>query len=468
VQRRKVPPRRRESGYHLPQETAIRQGVIFTVFSSCFGALALTACGGGAAAISSGQDAASTTTDAGEGEGGVPGADSGATDGAGAGAAVADGPFVPAPHPPLPQVMNSGGPVVAAPKVLPILYMGDPGASDVGAFLDELTRTAYWGETTSEYGVGPLTLLPTVTLPEVGPPMVSDAELQAMLVAGTSGATPAFGAADPSTIYTFVLPAGTVESDTEGACCTDFDGYHSETTGGPIALPYVVACACPGFGGPDSALHLRTIAISHELVETATDPFPHSNPAFLGEDYHQLVWTFVTGGELADMCVLNEDAYFIPPGSQYMIQRSWSNAAAEASADPCVPTRSSGPYFNTFPTVGPVSYAVGIGRALTTQGVKIPLGTTLTIPLILYSSAPTEGDWTVRVFDANDIKNGSPNLTLSLDRTTGHNGDTINLTITPNTKDARLRGEAFLVFSELGTPHSGTFRSSTMMGLVTN
>jgi hypothetical protein len=449
---------------------AIRHEIRFSVISSCLGVLLLTACGGGAAAISSGQDAAAPTAETGQGGGGALGADSGATGGADATAPAraSDGPFVPAPHQPLPQVINSGGPVVAAPKVLPILYTGDPGAPDVGAFLDELTRTTYWGETTSEYGVGPLTLLPTVTLPEVGPPTISDAELQAMLVAGTSGANPAFGAADPSTIYTFVLPSGTVESDAQGACCTDFDGYHSETTGGPIAVPYVVACACPGFGGPDSALHLRTIAISHELVETATDPFPHTNPAFLGEGYDQLVWTFVTGGELADMCVLNEDAYFIPPGSQYMIQRSWSNAAAQITADPCVPTRSSGPYFNTFPALGPVSYSIGFGRALTTQGIKIPLGTTLTIPLILYSSAPTGADWTVRVFDANDIKNGSPNLSLSLDRTTGQNGDTINLTITPNTKDARLKGEAFLLFSELGTPHSGTFRSSTMMGLVTN
>ncbi len=438
----------------------------------------LTACGGGAAATSSVQDAASTTDTAGasggaggagEGGGGAPGADAGATGGAGA-AATAGGPFVPAPHQTLPQVINSGGPVVTAPKVLPILYTGDTGASDVGAFLQELTRTTYWGETTSEYGVGPLTVLPTVTLSEVGPPVISDAELQAMLIESTSGANPAFGAADPSTIYMFALPSGTIESDTQGACCTDFDGYHSETTGGPIALPYVVACACPGVGGgADSALHLRTIAISHELVETATDPFPHTTPAFLGADHDHLVWSSVTGGgELADMCVLNEDAFFIPPGSQYMIQRSWSNAAAEATAEPCVPTRSAGPYFNTFPALGPVSYTVRLGRPFTTQGIKIPLGTTLTIPLNLYSSADTGADWTVRVFDANELKNGSSNLSLSLDRATGHNGDTINLTITPHTKDAMLGGEAFLLFSELGTPHSGTFRSSTMVGLVTN
>jgi hypothetical protein len=429
----------------------------------------LTACGGGAAATSSGQDAAASAADTGGG-GGAIGADSGATGGvvADAATAPADGPFVPAPHQPLPQVINSGGPVVVAPKVLPILYTGDPGAFDVGAFLQELTTTAYWGETTYEYGVGPLTLLPTVTLPEVGPPKISDAELQAILVASTSGANPAFGAADASTIYLFVLPSGTIESDTQGACCTDFDGYHSETTGGPIAVPYVVACACPGFGGTDSALHLRTIAISHELVETATDPFPRSNPAFLGEDQDHLVWTSVTGGELADMCVLNEDAFFIPFGSQYMIQRSWSNAAAKADFDPCVPTRSPGPDFNTFPALGPVSYSTPFGRPFTTQGIKIPLGTTMTIPLTLYSSAPTGANWTVRVFDANDLKSGTANLSLSLDRTTGQNGDTINLTITPHAKDARLGGEAFLLFSELGTPHTDSFRSSTMIGLVTN
>jgi hypothetical protein len=458
-------------GKILPEETPIRREVTCFAFWGWLGALLLAGCdgGGGPAATPAGPDAAASA-DAGAGGAVPPGVDSGLPDGpAEAAGDGPSGPFVPAPHAPLPQVVNSGGPVIGAPKVLPILYTGDTGASDIEGFVRELTQTTYWTTTTSEYGVGPLTMLPTVTLSGVAPAKVSDAELQAMLLESTSGANPAWGAPDASTVYLFALPSGTIEIDSNGACCTDYDGYHSETTGGTIALPYVVACACPGFGGTaESTLHLRTIAISHEMVESATDPFPHLNPAFLHEDDDHLVWTSVTGGEVADMCVLDEDAYFIPVGSQYMIQRTWSNSAAAASQEPCVPVRTAGPYFNTFPALSNVPYFHLVGHATATQGIDIPLGGTRTIPLNLYSSAPTGGAWTVRVFDANDLLSGSPNLSLSLDRTSGQNGDTINLTITPHTADPKTGAEAFVLFSELGTPDTDTFRSSMMVGLVTN
>ena len=121
---------------------------------------------------------------------------------------------------------TSAGPFLAAPKVQPILYASDAGATDILAFLQELATTSYWAQTTSEYGVGPLTVLPPVMLPDPAPTSVTDAMLESSLASNTSGANPAWGAADPSTIYLFVLPEGTIESDAEGACCTDYDGYH--------------------------------------------------------------------------------------------------------------------------------------------------------------------------------------------------------------------------------------------------
>ena len=378
-----------------------------------------------------------------------------------------DGAFSPAPHPALPQVVNSGGPVLVAPKVLPILFEGDTGATDIQAFFQELTRTTYWNETTSEYGVGALTVLPAVTMAGTPPMTVSDASLQMAVTTNTSGPNPLWGVADPSTVYLFALPAGTIQSDSQGACCTDYQGYHSETTTGPVALPYAVICTCAGFTGPGTVLEGRTIAISHELVESATDPFPNSNPAYIREDDGNLVWKIVTGGELADMCELNEDAFFVPPGSTYMIQRTWSNAAAQAAQDPCVPVRTTAPYFNTFPALGTIAYSPG-GHALTTQAVNIRIGQTRTIALNLSSSAPTAGTWSVSVLDANYLKGGTANLALALDRMRGQNGDTFHLTITPKTVDPRIDGEAFVIFSEFGKAGTSSFQNSVMMGLVTN
>ena len=440
-------------------ESAIRQQVTLALFGWCLTAMVLGACGG-AGARDAGRpgdgDAETVPSLDGPGDDGAN-----ATDGQG-------GAFMPAPHPPLPQVLNSGGPVIAAPKVLPILYAGDTGASDIEAFLKELTETTFWSQTTSEYGVGAFTVLPTVMMSGAAPKTVSDANLQATLAGNTSGSDPLWGASDPSTIYLFVLPAGTIQSDAQGACCNEYAGYHSETTGGSVALPYVVACACSGFGGPDDALNERTIAISHELVESATDPFPNTNPAFFLEDDDDIVWKAVTGGEIADMCVLNEDAFFIPPGSKYMIQRTWSNAAARASRDPCVPNRTTAPYFNTFPALDTITYNPGGGGELTTKGINIPIGATRTIPLTPFSAAPKGGTWTVRVYDSGYLNGGTANLLLVLDRSQVQNGDTLNLTITPQTADPRLEAEAFVIFSEYGTPGTDTFQSSTMMGLVTN
>ena len=78
-------------------------------------------------------------------------------------------------------------------------------------------------------GSGRSRSFPPVMLSDPAPKSVTDAMLESSLAANTSGANPAWGAADPSTIYLFVLPEGTIESDAEGACCTDYDGYHFQT-----------------------------------------------------------------------------------------------------------------------------------------------------------------------------------------------------------------------------------------------
>ena len=56
--------------------------------------------------------------------------------------------------------------------------------------------------------MGPLTILPTITIGTPPPAKIDDASLQAMIAAGTTGASPAWGVADPSTVYLFLMPEG--------------------------------------------------------------------------------------------------------------------------------------------------------------------------------------------------------------------------------------------------------------------
>ena len=156
--------------------------------------------------------------------------------------------------------------------------------------------------------------------------------------------------------------------------------------------------------------------MSHELVEAATDPFPLSNPAFGIEDHADIVWAVINGGgEVGDMCAFNDDAYFVPAGSTYMVQRSWSNAAAKKMQNPCVPYANTAPYFNSFPALDMISYT---SDKFMTRGLQIPLGQSRTIDVNLYSNAPTKGPWTVTAFDYDSWFFGiEPNLKLSLDKT---------------------------------------------------
>ena len=110
------------------------------------------------------------------------------------------------------------------------------------------------------------------------------------------------------------------------------------------------------------------------------------------------------GGEVADMCQDNDDSNYLPPGSTYTVQRSWSNAAATAGTNPCVPVPATGPYFNSYPTLpDQVTLTAGSpsGGPITTTGVNIPLGQSRTIDVVLHSEAPTSGPWTVTAYDSS-------------------------------------------------------------------
>jgi hypothetical protein len=402
------------------------------------------------------------------GSAGSAGGKGGGTGGLGGGAGGSAGAFAPAAHPPLPVVLNEGGPVNTAPKVQLIAYASDPGLTDIEAFLQELTKTTYWSQTTSEYGVGALTILPTIRLSSTPPATITDDTLQTNLLTNTSGPNPAWGVADSNTIFLFVFPPGTIESsDPTSKCCQAFDGYHSGVDTGTTLVPYAVGCSCPGYDGANvTDLQERTVAISHELVEATTDPLPGYDTAYGQEDDNDIVWTPVSGGETADMCEFNDDSNYVPPGSKYMVQRTWSNAAAALMQNPCVPhTASTIPYFNSYPALTAIPYNGG-----TTMGVNIPIGQSKTIDVILSSTAATPGPWNVMVYDYDQILVGasSPYLGLTLDKASGRNGDTLHLTITPHTADPTLGGEAFFIYSEYGTTGTPDFQSNLTMGLVTN
>lgn len=408
---------------------------------------------------------AAGTGAAGAGAAGAGAAGTGGASGAAAESGTAGAPFTPAPHPDLPQVGTLGGPVLLTPKVKPIFYSDDTALPDIEMFLTELTHTSYWASTTGEYGVGALKVLPAVVLPLNAPGTTTDMALQSEIVANTSGSNPAWGAADPSVIYLLVIPEGATITNGTDTCCTDFGGYHSEVASGTTAVSYAVGCTCPGFLG-GTMLDARTSAISHELVESATDPFPYSNPAYSVEDRADIVWNAINGGgEVGDMCAFNDDAYYIPAGAKYMVQRTWSNAAAKKMQNPCVPYATTAPYFNAFPALEAIKF--GADKFMT-RGLNVPFGTSRTIDVTLYSSAPTKGTWTVSAYDYVSWFLGlPPDLGLTLDKTEGMNGDTLHLTVTPKVKPSDPNAaDAFILVSHYGTVRDPDYQTNLTISLV--
>jgi hypothetical protein len=294
---------------------------------------------------------------------------------------------------------------------------------------------------------------------------MTDAALRAELATNTSGANPVWGAADPNVIYLFVIPGGSTVVNGKATCCDEFGGYHDEVSSGTVTIPYAVGCTCPGFlGFTFTGLQVRTAAISHELVETATDPFPFSNPGYQSVDRADIIWESVTGGELTDMCAINDDGYYVPPGSKYMVARSWSNAAAKKVQNPCVPHTTTAPYFNSFPIMENIPI---VNATYQTRGVNIPIGQSKTIEIKLFSTAATKNTWAVSAVDWDSWFFGTaPSLGLMLDNSEGRNGDTMHLTITPKRSD--LGFEAFIIISHYGSLRDPDYQTNMAMGIVTN
>jgi hypothetical protein len=401
-----------------------------------------------------------------------PGVDSGPAPMMDAGTAPpTDAAFMTAPHPLMPRVVDLGGTVLASPKVQPIVYAADSSGSDTSTFLAALAASDYWTTTTAQYGVGALQVLPAVTLSSAPPATITDQTIQDLISTSTSGASPAWGPADPSTIYLLALPSGTVGSLPDGStCCHDFGGYHGEVDNAATSnVPYAVSCSCQGAAAGQglSSFQQRTVAISHELIEASTDPFPNTAPAYAGTEDGDLIWTIITGGELADMCAYNLDLLYALPGTgSYVVQRSWSNEGALLGTNPCVPA-PAGPFFNSYPALTPITFSAG-PMSFPTRGVSIPLGQTKTIDVDLSSTAPI-GTWTVHAYTLEQVLGQTnSNLALSLDKGSGTNGDVLHITLAPKAKNPTIGGEAFILISEFGQPGSAQFQSNVTMSLITN
>jgi hypothetical protein len=358
-----------------------------------------------------------------------------------------------------PQVGTRGGPVLRAPRIVAAVFEGDPLAGEIQTFVSEMANhPGYWSAGTAEYGVGPLRGASTVVVHERPPASATSRQVHDWIVAHTTGDRPLLGAFDAQTMYTVFYPSTTnVILEGSGPQCTAFGGYHlDERYGDDRPLVYVAIPRCPPMGEL-STLDLMTTAASHEWLEGAADPYPAFAPAYSVIDADHSAWAVSFSdlpiAEIGDMCALVPSLMTTPAGFTHRVQRVWSNAAARAGGDRCVPAPAE-PYFASTPALrDDVTISIPIPGAtpLRTKGVKIPVGESRTIDVALSSTAV--GDpWTVFAADLRAETGEPTRLVFSWDGAAaaqGKRGDSLHLTITA-VGTGPLGGAPFAVYSTRG------------------
>jgi hypothetical protein len=376
------------------------------------------------------------------------------------------GPY-PAASPPPPQVRNGSAPqapgVLTNPQFVHIYFQGDndPAApvAEIKAFYAGLGASAYWSPL-QEYGVGAPLPAVGVDLSEAAPPTIDDSTIQLWIVSEIdAGHLPQ---PTENTVYAINYPLGTtVTYGSQATSCQNFGGYHSDLQAGSMLIAYAVIPRC---APPDrTELQQLTGAASHEMVEASTDPWPDYDPGYAYSDQAHVFWAEATGGtEIGDLCLNDPEAYFQFPDFAYLVQRYWSNEAADAGHDPCVPDYPGEVFFNSAPVLNDPNIPFDLYGlpAFPVLGVNIAVGATATIPLQLYSDAPSSS-WTVQVVDWNQRVSQDGQALLSFPNAddggvlgTGENGQTLNLQVHVNADGGPPNGmgtntELFMVVSTL-------------------
>jgi hypothetical protein len=283
-------------------------------------------------------------------------------------AVASDLGFGAAPHPPLPQLAPNDGKILTSVRVVSVVASGDPLAAQLFSFGDALVSSAWWSAVGADYGLG----AGGASLHLTGPALSADvpaADAKAYL----QGLATGNAAPDGHSVYVLYLPSGVALLDNSGRPIQGCVGFHfgGFAASGDI---WAVIARCG-----KSSLDAETYLASHEIAEGAADavvgkgwslPFAPAGTPLWMED----IWAIAEGHEIGDLC---QGAGATRQGN-FSYSRIWSNSAAAAGTDPCLPAPAP-PYVNVSAPAGWVSAAAGAD---------------VTIPLTGWSSAPTPG-WTV-------------------------------------------------------------------------
>jgi hypothetical protein len=340
-----------------------------------------------------------------------------------------DAGFQTAPHQPFPLVSYFDGGVLSSPQIVTITYPQYAHTAAVEGWGAYAVGSQWIRTTGSQYGVGAGSSLGNVVLPDQSPAQLTDAliqqNLQTYMAHGVIPPSPA--TLSNEVIYMLYLNASVSIDDPDaglGVLCQDFVGYHSNIgldAGANIYYAVIGDCDLPDAGEIVAESDVEATA-AHELMESMTDPA--GNSWYMDVPFTNDWWEPWEYAEVADLCELA--AYTTESG--WTFQRIWSNTAAAAGGDPCIPATPGAVYWNVSPTPSPVQV--------------VEPGSSIQITVTGWSTGPA-APWPLSTgpdFFGDDF---DPIATLSA--ATIDNGGTVTLTLTvPAGASSGLFGTVFV------------------------
>jgi hypothetical protein len=309
-----------------------------------------------------------------------------------------------APHQPFPQIPNQGGPRIQHVQLATITFADDPHRADDEAFGRWIVGSNWLTTIGADYGVSSGTVLANVERTDNAPTTITRDGIETLLVNGLlDGSIPRPTGGLASALYMIYFPRTSMSTYSIGwtvhGSCTHYDGYHFEVHRSGLDFAYAVVADCND-GGPNvSELQRIEVVASHELAEAITDPMPFSQPAYWLHVDDPVPW-WIYGNEVGDLC-----EFLSAPWTEagFSVQRIWSNSAAAAGGDPCVPFDPTVPYFGTSVTPNTIQTVM---PGATAQFTLQAWSTDVLPPWLL--TAFGNGDFRpVAVFNPTRVANGA-------------------------------------------------------------
>lgn len=225
----------------------------------------------------------------------------------------------------LPIVPTAGGPTLRNARLVVVSYAEAP-ATSVLATLEAVSGSEWLGAL-REYGIVDARVVRTWVVEREAPWGVSIDEVRALVADARS----ALGLTDE--LVFVVYPRKTTVFLGGKTGCRALSDHH----GASFGAPWVVLPTCAGSGELDDDESMQVRA-TRALANALTNPDPLDRPAY-DLDSTTSPW-IALGRGVGDLC-----PYLTHSERGRRFARVWSNAAAAADREPCVPAPSAPPLF---------------------------------------------------------------------------------------------------------------------------